>query len=521
MFNPKFLLASKINGEIIAEKKGASGVVYIVCHGENTYPRRVAYKTFQDEFHLDEEKKKQFIAECERWFLVKTPYLVTPFYPEILGGQPFICMPYCTTDLKTKMETHEFSRIEALVVITQLVKAMISLEDKNMGQHQDLNPPNIMLLDLCERFPDYPTNSMMNYEVKISDFGMLSLYDILGPSIGAIGGKFPFKAPEQYSKSQWLEITGNPKPRNGFNPDKFALGVIIYMLLTGTHPNGINNKKTLNRNTSGSAFWNWALSEPKISLPDDPFESIINECLNTSPNLRPELNNILKVCLKELESIDENVYDNIVLRFHEKDKMETYQPRVMNLKTQLDIAELPEKRREVLDSLIVELHRHKKENWESCDVIYYGRIVHAILLLMRKVDNLDNYILEELYALLTIFLSWHGRLNGEDLYPSKNAEGHIVLPKVESLRDFEVTSNFVSMAFRAIAKLEGEEKLKTYIDSLDIKLLNGLYYYFKAEQARVTWNFELVIMYLNMAKAELPDEVVFDEMRARWVDGFL
>src|SRR5688572_27841129 len=124
----KLLLEMSFKGKIIEERQGASGIVYIVDRGENNFPRKIAYKTFQEKFKLDEEKKLHFQEECIKWFRLNNQYIVTPFYAEIIDGQPFICMPFCTTDLKTAMLKHKFTREEALVIINPLVKGLLSIE---------------------------------------------------------------------------------------------------------------------------------------------------------------------------------------------------------------------------------------------------------------------------------------------------------------------------------------------------------------------------------------------------------
>jgi hypothetical protein len=72
----KQLLEIHIRGKIIDEKRGASGVVYLVDNGKNVLPRKIAFKTFQERFQLDEEKRKQFLEECIRWFKLRNPYIV-------------------------------------------------------------------------------------------------------------------------------------------------------------------------------------------------------------------------------------------------------------------------------------------------------------------------------------------------------------------------------------------------------------------------------------------------------------
>lgn len=57
--NYKTILQHSIKGKIVEEKQGASGVIYIVEHGENTSPRKIAYKSVRVD-KLTSEKKSIF-----------------------------------------------------------------------------------------------------------------------------------------------------------------------------------------------------------------------------------------------------------------------------------------------------------------------------------------------------------------------------------------------------------------------------------------------------------------------------
>ena len=512
----KKLLELHIRGKIIDEKNGTSGVVYIVDNGENVHPRKIAYKSFQERFHLNEEKSKQFLEECIRWFKLRNSYLVTPFYAKVISGQPFICMACCTTDLKAVMLKHRFIREEALIIIVQLIKSLLSIERKGFSQHQDLNPPNIMLIDLCEKFPGYPKKNMLNFQVKVSDFGMVDLYNILGPSKGAIGGKFAFKAPEQYTWEERKNSQTKTTRYSGFKPDTFALGVIIYMLLTGKHPNGMPVNRALNKNTSGSIFKAWAFANPAITMEDDIFESIINDCLREEPAQRPSLDSIFAVCLSELEKIDRNAYDNILLRFDQGDKFNAYQPKIENLRTLGNIAELPGQRNDILTSLIEDQSKQKENINSPSDVVYYGRTLQKILELVRKNDDLDDYLINEFYYLIDLIRTWHKQLKVHHLFPSANENGDDVFPAISNMMDFEVAAHFTSVSFEVLIKIQGIEKVFEHIKLFNDHILMSLYYYYQASELRGEDIFQ-TIHFLDLAKENNKDEALFDYMKHLWI----
>jgi serine/threonine protein kinase len=496
------LLEASIKGKIIDTKMGASGIVYIVDNGENVHPRRIAFKTFRERFVLDEIKKQHFLEECVKWLKLRNHYIVTPFYPLVIAGQPFMCMPYCTTDLRTMIQERTFTNKEALVLATQLLKSMLSIEKRGMGQHQDLNPPNIMLLDLRERFPAYPNENMLNFEVRIADFGMLNLYNSLGPTKGAVGGKFPFKAPEQYSREERSRTCKDFVRYESFVPDTFSLGVILYMLFTGIHPIGMPANRALQRNTSGSIFRQWALSHPTIKMEDADLQLIINGCLQENPSQRPSLEMILNWCVAKL-------------KFKQLDRMDAYQPRAEYLRTLGNIAELPGQRKPIVDFLIEEIQKQDNNIEGPTDVVYYGQIIHRLLTLIRKQDELDEYVIEVLYRLLNVIRIWHPQLRAYHLLPSLD-EGKELEPVIPDLNDIEVAANFVSLAVDMLEKWQGVSIVYEKIRALNDPVLISLYYYHQAEVIRGNNIFE-TIKYLNMAKEFNPKEPLFDQMKQRWI----
>jgi serine/threonine protein kinase len=515
--SPRNLLETSIDGKIVEERKGASGVVYIVDNGPNCYPRKVAYKSFQERFALDEEKKRHFIEECIKWFKLRNSYTVTPYYAEVIGGQPFICMPYCKTDLKSLIINNSLTRAEALIIITQLTKAMLALQDRGFSQHQDLNPPNILLQMPSDKMDDYPESSIENFEVLIADFGMLDLYNSLGPSNGAIGGKFPFKAPEQYTKSERDELNCQLDHEDGFKPDTFALGVIMYMLFTGKHPNDMTPAEAFNRNTSGSIFKKWALSDPIVSMPDTTFTALINSCLQIKPSNRPDLASILEICNIALHTENKQAYEFLQRRFNENDRWDSFQSRISNLEILKNISELPGQRKYILEYLMAELDALARIVSTPLDVIYYGRTVHHILLLARKNDGLDEYLIRELYALIDLIMNWHETLTIEHLYPSKNEKGESILPSVQNMRNIQAAANFTSLAFRALRKLQGAEVFERHLAGLNTPRLTALYHYFLAEESRST-DILLTIKHLDIAKGAFENEPLFDYMKFCWIE---
>jgi serine/threonine protein kinase len=510
----KTLLQMSIRGKIIGEKMGASGVVYIVDNGANCYPQKVAFKTFQEKFCLDEIKKKHFLDECIKWFENSNGYTATPFYANVINGQPFICMPYYESDLKYEILSRKFNEAEALVVLTELSKGLLELYKSGVHQHQDFNPPNILLKDLRTSFRDYPSINMINYEVIVADFGMVNIYRILGADSGKIGGKFAFKAPEQYSKGEQPKEYKEAR-YSEFTPDIFAFGVIMYMLFTGKHPNGLNVSEALNKNTRGSIFKRWAFSNPKVTLTNKRLESLINACLSENPSLRPSVEVIYNFCTEELRLIDKNALENLILRFNQKDKQSTYLTKIKRLETQKKISELPQQRESILANLILEFEGIDVNHLMGAGIVYYFEIVKYILIIVRKEDNLEVFLIKTLFKVLHVLIRKHMYLKVEHKYPSLNDQGDFVV-QTPPIRDIEIPSGYLAMIIQALEKFGEADKADRIIRRSKDKVFESIYSYYLASTQKDT-NIFKALQYLDRAKNQNENEPLFDEMKMLWI----
>ena len=131
-------------------------------------------------------------------------------------GQPFLVLEFCeggtlADQIRTK---GRLSPAEAAKVVTKLADAVHAAHVKGII-HRDLKPGNILLTDNCE--------------LKIADFGLVKLTGEPGEltQAGVVLGTPLYMAPEQ--------ADGDSKAI-GPHTDVYALGAILYELLTGQTP---------------------------------------------------------------------------------------------------------------------------------------------------------------------------------------------------------------------------------------------------------------------------------------------
>jgi serine/threonine protein kinase len=198
----KYLVVGPIDG-------GGQALVYRAVHPN--LPRDLAIKIARAPTALDVSRLKADAAIlCE----LEHPHLVRVYDLDVHEGRPFIAMEYVRgRNLRQVAEQGRPSPRQAAAWVAAVAQA-VDLVHRQGIVHQDIKPQNI-LLDEAGR-------------PRLIDFGMARLrhawFDRVDPSCG---GTLAFMAPEQAR----LEIE-----RIGPHSDIFALGGVLYFLLTGRAP---------------------------------------------------------------------------------------------------------------------------------------------------------------------------------------------------------------------------------------------------------------------------------------------
>jgi serine/threonine protein kinase len=288
------LLNKVFQGKIKKKFNGNSGLVYLV-ENDCTSPKYIAYKRCK---HLTDKGRSLFEEEVLKWNSITSRYIVPIFYVHIILNEYFACMRACHGSLVELMQ-ESIDETSAYIYALQLVKGMIDINNSSIVYHQDLNPQNILFEDLSRLFKDFPSSDMHpshRFRLMISDFAMSNYY-LKNNIDGKSGGKFPFKAPEQYSS---MDI-------KGFEPDRFALGVILCMLFTNKHPCGHTSSQVLKKNPKKlKTSWDkWALEgQRSVEFHNDTIVDLIIGLLCPVPGSRPNFNHCFDVLKQEFRKHD-------------------------------------------------------------------------------------------------------------------------------------------------------------------------------------------------------------------------
>ncbi|HMA11510.1 MAG TPA: protein kinase, partial [Steroidobacteraceae bacterium] len=197
--------------------QGAMGAVYKAV--DPLIERAVAIKTIN--LHLSKAERAEFEArfyrEAKSAGRLNHANIVTIYDVGETADTAYITMEYVEGEsLREMLDSGVVLPIELIARIAARVANALNYAHENHVVHRDIKPANIMVT------PDR--------DVKIMDFGIAQIPTGSRTQLGTVLGSPKYMAPEQ--------VTGQPTDGR---TDIFALGVVLYEMLTGATPfNGDN-----------------------------------------------------------------------------------------------------------------------------------------------------------------------------------------------------------------------------------------------------------------------------------------
>lgn len=212
------------NYEILREVgRGGMGVVYLARH--RGLQRLVALKMILSGGFASEAERQRFQREAELAARLEHPNIVRVYEAGVHDCHPYLVMEWVSgITLADRIGADPWSPSDAAGLIETLARAIDAAHRKGVV-HRDLKPSNILLATDTSGEPSGP----MAWAVpKIADFGLARAIeggDRL-TSTGLAIGTPEYMAPEQ----------ANRGARAGPTADVYALGAMLYQLLTGRLP---------------------------------------------------------------------------------------------------------------------------------------------------------------------------------------------------------------------------------------------------------------------------------------------
>jgi tRNA A-37 threonylcarbamoyl transferase component Bud32 len=197
--------------------RGGMGVVFQATRADGSFEKRVAIKILRHD-HLDDLFLRRF--EQERRVLAQLDH---PHIASILdagatpGGEPYFVMEFVDgIPITEYCRAHNLSIRQRLDLFLQICDA-VEHAHRHLAVHRDLKPSNILVAQ----------SQSAAGAVKLLDFGIAKL---LQPDLPADAETVALLTPEYTSPEQ---IRKEPITTS---TDIFALGILLYEILSGQHP---------------------------------------------------------------------------------------------------------------------------------------------------------------------------------------------------------------------------------------------------------------------------------------------
>ena len=202
--------------------KGGMGEVYL--SEDMVLDRQVALKFLPEEMQQDPIARKRFLREAQAAATLNHPFVCGIHEIGEAQSTTFIVMEYVAGEtLKERIARGPISLLETLQLGLEIAEALEIAHEKRIV-HRDLKPANIMLTS--------------QGHAKVMDFGLAKQLFAAGnmesqeetfsatlTQKGAAVGTVPYMSPEQ-ARGEEIDVRS----------DIFAFGVILYEMLTGSHP---------------------------------------------------------------------------------------------------------------------------------------------------------------------------------------------------------------------------------------------------------------------------------------------
>lgn len=199
--------------EILAEL-GRGGMAVVYRARQTDLERIVALKVLPPELSYDQSYIARFHQEARSAAGLEHPHIVPIFEIGAAEGLQYIAMKYIAGGtLKEVVDKQGRMSLDQVVVVLEQIAGALDYAHSKGVIHRDIKPSNIMIAE--------------NGWVYLTDFGLARSLSGGGMTMaGTVMGTPEYMSPEQ---AQGLATIGTPT-------DIYALGVVVYELLTGKMP---------------------------------------------------------------------------------------------------------------------------------------------------------------------------------------------------------------------------------------------------------------------------------------------
>jgi eukaryotic-like serine/threonine-protein kinase len=201
--------------------QGGMGSVWLAERSDGRFERRAAVK-FLNIARMGKGGEERFMREGKILGLLADSHIAELIDAGVTTtGQPYLILEYVEGDqIDRYCDLHQLE-LRARVLLFLDVLEAVAKAHANLIVHRDLKPSNILVRN--------------DGQVKLLDFGIAKLIEVdqgaaMQTALTLVGGQAltpEYAAPEQLKGEAITTAT-----------DIYALGVLLYLLLTGQHPSG-------------------------------------------------------------------------------------------------------------------------------------------------------------------------------------------------------------------------------------------------------------------------------------------
>ncbi len=226
--------------------QGGMAVVFKARHLKLNRP--VAIKMLRDRYGATATDVRRFLTEAQAAARLQHPHIVQIYEVGKHQGRPFLAYEYLDGGTLAERINGQPFEPRLAAILAETLARTLHFAHQHGVVHRDLKPGNILLQRISESDPQLPacptpgragdfgkTGGTFNgFQLKIADFGLAKVVEINGDlalhsatKTGDILGTPAYMSPEQ-ARGDTSQLTAAT--------DTYALGAILYELLTGRPP---------------------------------------------------------------------------------------------------------------------------------------------------------------------------------------------------------------------------------------------------------------------------------------------
>lgn len=250
--------------------QGAQGIV-LRAFQESTN-REVAIKLLLDSPFADERRARRFAREIRIASRLQLPNIVRVFDSGILDGHQYFVMQFVDgIPIDDYALLHELSAKARVALLSKVVRA-VSRAHQHGIIHRDLKPFNVLVdQDGEPQILDFGLAKALSTTLDAGDTERVTM-------AGHVVGTMPYISPEQANGFDVIDVRS----------DVYALGIVLFELLTGTFPYDLGADRTEARvqiiaakpkRLREAAELHSATGFPSLAELDDDIQAIVSKAL--------------------------------------------------------------------------------------------------------------------------------------------------------------------------------------------------------------------------------------------------